>query len=334
MEGYADLPPRDHEAFRVLKYLRRGWSLGQPLINPTGDIPSIWYCHAGGILDLLMVSREFDATDPRDKVYSVLGISEVAFEHSSEITQAEKDSPTHDAQSLTLQQPQRMRVDYAASVSEIYQYIAKYLINRDANLDILCILSTHRDENSDDLPTWTPDWQVPTSTINLRKNWHYIGFKFAASGFTKALPQEQTDLGRLSVQGFPIDQILGLHPKSTLPPHIPDEISFSVRDFDPESDLCIPAAMAAGRQICLVPTTSEPGDLVFILHDAKVPFVLRMRQDRIDDVSEETAGELVGLNDAEYEVVGPCWIPEEMWGRAIKDFDDESESYLNNLVLV
>jgi hypothetical protein len=336
MEGYADLPPHDHEVFRALKYLRRGWSLGKPLINPTGDIRSIWYYHAGGILDLLMVGREFDATDPRDKVYSILGISEVAFEHSSETAQAEEDSSTHHAQSLTLQQPQRMRVDYSASISEVYQYIAKHLINRDLNLDILCILSTHRDENSHDLPTWTPDWRVPTSTIKLSKNWHYFGFKYAASGFTKAIPQDQSDLSRLTVQGFPIDQILGLYPKSTDPPHIPDDIGFNVRDFKPESDLCVLAAMATERQICLVPTTAEPGDLVFILHGAKVPFVLRqVRQDQFNEGSDEEAPQELILKDGlEYEVVGPCWIPEEMWGQAIKDFDEKSDSHLFQLVLV
>ena len=135
VEGYADLPPYDFEAVRVLKYLRRGWSLGQPLINPSGDIWNIWYYHTGGILDLLMVGREFDATDPRDKAYSILGISEVTFEHYSEITHAEEDRSGGDPQSLTLQQRQIMRVDYSASVLEVYQYLAKYLINRDGNLE-------------------------------------------------------------------------------------------------------------------------------------------------------------------------------------------------------
>ena len=334
MEGYADLPTHDHEAFRALKYLRRGWSLGQPLINPSGDIRSIWYYHAGGILDLLMVGREFDATDPRDKVYSLLGISEVPFDNSSETAYAEEKSSTDDAQSYTTQQPPKLRVDYSASVSEVYQCFAKYLINRDMNLDILCILSTHRDENSHDLPTWTPDWRVPTSKIHLRKNWHYFSFKYAASGFTKAIPQDQSDLGRLTVQGFPIDQILGLYPKSTDPPHIPDELGFSIRDFKPESDLCILAAMATERQFCLVPRTAELGDLVFILHGAKVPFVLRARQDQYNEESEEASRELILMDGLEYEVVGPCWIPEEMWGQAIKDFDEDSESHLSHLVLV
>lgn len=333
MEGFAELPTYNYEAFEALKYLRRGWSLGQPLINPSGDIRSIWYYHAGGILDLLMVGREFDATDPRDKLYSLLGISDVPFHGSSEAAHANQESSANNIQSRTMQEPERLRVDYSASVSEVYQGFAKYLINRDLNLDILCILSTHRDENSHDLPTWTPDWRVPTSKIHLKKNWHYFSYKYAASGFTKAVPQDQSDLGRLVVQGFPIDQICGLYPKCVDPPHIPDDIGFSIRDFKVESDLCILAAMVTERQFCLVPRTAEPGDLVFILHGAKVPFVLRASRDEVDE-SEEAVRELTLINGLEYKVVGPCWIAEEMWGQAIRDFDRDSDSRLYELVLI
>ena len=334
MEGYAELPTHDYEAFRAIQYLRRGWSLGQPLINPSGDIRSIWYYHAGGILDLLMVGREFDATDPRDKVYSLLGISEIPLDGSSETAHTNQKGSTSDTQSLTMQQPQRLRVDYSASVSEVYQCLAKYLINRDLNLDILCILSTHRDENSHDLPTWTPDWRVPTSKVHLKKNWHYFSYKYAASGFTRAVPQEPDDLGRLNVQGFPIDQICGLYPKCADPPHIPDDIGFSIRDFKADSDLCILAAMATERQFCLVPRTAEPGDLVFILHGAKVPFVLRASRDELKEESEGAPPEFIMTDGLEYEVVGPCWIPEEMWGSAIKDFDANLDSRLFSLVLI
>ena len=334
MDGYPNLPTHDQEAFRALNYLRRGWSLGQPLINPAGDIRSIWYYHAGGILDLLMVGREFDATDPRDKVYSLLGISDVPFDGSSETAYANQKSATDDMQSLTQQQPQRLRVDYSASVSEVYQCFAKYLINRDLNLDILCILSTHRDENSHDLPTWTPDWRVPTSKVHLRKNWHFFSYKYAASGFTKANTQDQNDRGRLIVRGFAIDQIRGLYTKCVDPPHIPDDIGFSIREFKAESDLCILAATVTERPFCLVPKSAEPGDLVFILQGAKVPFVLRAARNGLDEQSEEVSRKLILTDGLEYEVIGPCWIPEEMWGSAIKDFDENLDSRLFDLVLI
>jgi len=57
--------------------LTRGWIYGQPVTKLVGCIHSVWYYHSGGLLDLLMASREYDATDARDKVYSVLGLARV-----------------------------------------------------------------------------------------------------------------------------------------------------------------------------------------------------------------------------------------------------------------
>lgn len=92
--------------------------------------------------------------------------------------------------------------------------------------------------------------------------------------------------------------------------------------------------MAIKRQICLVPRIAKPGDLVFILHGAKVPFVLRMRQDGFNEESEKSSGDLILMDGLEYEVVGPCLTPEEMWGHAVKAFDENSDLHLVRLVLV
>jgi hypothetical protein len=75
----AVLPTRSHAWEENIGYLRRNWALGQPLINAAGDIRSIWYYHASGLLDLLMVVRAFDAGDARYKVYALLGIAEVSY---------------------------------------------------------------------------------------------------------------------------------------------------------------------------------------------------------------------------------------------------------------
>ena len=61
-----------------LRYMRRNWVWGQTVTGCIGNIRSLWYYHAGGFLDLLMTGRDFNATDPRDKVYSVLGLARVS----------------------------------------------------------------------------------------------------------------------------------------------------------------------------------------------------------------------------------------------------------------
>lgn len=131
-----------------LRYLRRHWVLGQSILGELGDIRSLWYCHTGDLLELFMVSRLFEATDPRDKVYSVLGLAQTPITNGPDkVPPLDPDASTNTATSCT------MRIDYSATVSEVCQYTAKYLINRDRNLDTLCILSTHQDHGSADLLT-------------------------------------------------------------------------------------------------------------------------------------------------------------------------------------
>jgi hypothetical protein len=112
-------------------------------------------------LDLLMIGRPFDATDPRGKVYSVPGMAEVPVEN---------DKPVESAMA--------MRIDYSQSISQVYQYLVKFMINRDNNLDVLSIISTHRDANSLDLPTWTPDWRVPTHPFHWTATWSTLPTKW------------------------------------------------------------------------------------------------------------------------------------------------------------
>jgi hypothetical protein len=128
-----------------------------------------------------MTGRSFDATDPRDKVYSVLGMAEVPVENNKSVESA-----------------MTMRIEYSQSISEIYQYLVKFMINHDKNLDILSIISTHQDANSLDLPTWTPDWRVSTHPFPLDSNLEYFTYKMGAAGFTEVEPQDQTDLGKLT----------------------------------------------------------------------------------------------------------------------------------------
>jgi hypothetical protein len=102
-----------------------------------------------------------------------------------------------------------MLADYSKSVSEVYQYLAKYLINRDRNLDVLCILSEYRNAQSYNLPSWTPDWRVLTTKATVGC-WDYFSTKFAAAGFTKADYQDQQEMSRLTAHGFSADVITNL----------------------------------------------------------------------------------------------------------------------------
>ena len=93
-----------------------------------------------------MVGGAYDVMDARDKVYAILGMVEVPLnprELSLRLVWARDDKKERPA----------IRVDYSACISKVYQHTAKYFINQDENLDILCILPTHRDATSNDLPS-------------------------------------------------------------------------------------------------------------------------------------------------------------------------------------
>ena len=168
-----------------------------------------------------MASREYGATDPRDKVYSVLGLARVPMTTTAE-------TPAPDLRTLTFP------VDYTKSVSEVYQDVVKYFVNRDRNLDILSILLTHRNSSSDnDLPSWVPDWRVPVSEIPITAHWDFISLKVAAGGFrVDVLHQSHEDKGILRTQGYIIRTILQVENYSA---HVHDVLC-TLSEFDDDED--------------------------------------------------------------------------------------------------
>ena len=277
-----------------------------------GDLRSIWYYHTGGMLELLMAGRVYEATDARDKVYATLGMAEVPLNRRDLISRLVgtrdegKERPV-------------MKIDYSASVSEVYQYTGKYLINRDENLDVLCILPTHRDSLSNDLPSWTPDWRVSLSSRPLCANWDYISYKWGASGFTKTKPQDQADLDRLVLEGFEIARIQQLVP--LFPNKMPHALKAPQAPLSPfEEGKHIRRFAQSTRGPAIVPSTTVVGDAVWILYGCKMPVVLRPSQEH-DNVA--------------FEVIGPCYVSTIMFGEAIEWLEEGRHALtLTSVVLV
>lgn len=266
-----------------------------------------------------MASREYEATDPRDKVYSILGLARVPMTTGIDTTAAD---------SRTAAFP----VDYTRSVSEVYQDVVKYLVNKDRNLDILSILLTHRNASSDeDLPSWVPDWRVPISEIPITAHWDFISVKVAAGGFgVEALPQNHEEKGILRVQGYTFDTIHQLDDYSapvhnvlcTLPEFEDpegDEVSqhgqrgervMYVDAFDPQkhkSRCCV----TDGGHNCLAPADARERDYIAIFLGGKHPFVIR-------PISPENLPQNGADTAIQAKVVGPCIVPYVMFGRLVK----------------
>lgn len=354
------LPISDLKSTRydtAISYLTRGWSYGQSVTKMLGSIRSIWYYHNGGLLDLLMTGRHFDATDPRDKIYSVLGLGRVPMT-------AEKDSKQLAGKSNAGSAPSvpSFPVDYAKPVSAVYQDIVKYFINRDRNLDILALLLTTRNDHStNDLPSWVPDWRVSASEVPITTHWDFISLKMAASGLhSKAEPQSYDENGLLRCKGLLIDRLkkrseytAAVYEMLALVPGFvgdeeegderPQERTLSVQNADPLKDRtrCFETVLGS---VCLAPAWACEGDDVAIIQGGKHAFVIRLQgivnlpdpAESANDVRpfqfeviphDAVTAEMLEEDDLKcmpaFEMVGPCIAPDAMFGRMAKSSEDK-----------
>ncbi|OAG11023.1 uncharacterized protein CC84DRAFT_502368 [Paraphaeosphaeria sporulosa] len=91
------------------------------------------------VLDMVARSRRLEATDPRDKIFALLGISSGVDPDDS-----------------------RIAVDYSKSLSQVYEDFARYTIDAGRSFDVLSYAVASLEW---DWPTWVPDWRqtMPTS---------------------------------------------------------------------------------------------------------------------------------------------------------------------------
>ncbi|OQU99212.1 hypothetical protein CLAIMM_04878 isoform 1 [Cladophialophora immunda] len=138
---------------------------------------------------LVETHRYTAATDPRDKVYAFLSLSNAA-----------KSSP---------EKPDEIKPNYQTPVRQVYTEAACTLIRGGRNLTLLSHVQDRSLTKIKGLPSWVPDYSVPLSPYPLefrgKCNW-------SACGHLKwKPPRDETVLrrGLLPVQGFHIDTIAG-----------------------------------------------------------------------------------------------------------------------------
>ena len=107
---------------------------------------------------MLVLNRDRDATDPRDKVYALRGMLDGVVARS-------------------------IHVDYCISLYEVYAKAAKTSIKQDGNLAVLGAVEYRRTEESRlKMPSWVPDWRYRGSTnVDLSMRRHNGSTYFNAS---------------------------------------------------------------------------------------------------------------------------------------------------------
>jgi hypothetical protein len=131
------------------------------------------------LLDLLLAHRSKYSSDPRDKVFGLIGISDA------------RDTFT---------------IDYSWSTRDVYIYAAKHVITATRNLNVICVKM--HDMNPNNLPSWVPDWT--RTDVHTEHRVMDLGIRtpaFKAAGQTLAETEFPEDGAVLKARGFKIDTI-------------------------------------------------------------------------------------------------------------------------------
>ncbi|KAF5622966.1 heterokaryon incompatibility het-6 [Fusarium sp. NRRL 52700] len=131
------------------------------------------------LLQVLRTCRRKLASDPRDKLYGILGVLPASIRDE-------------------------FRADYNLSVKDVYTEIVDFLLKTTEKLDIICeAIHFPVHTSTANLPTFVPDWSHIPQTAAM-------GFKynFAASGSSKAICKFRDErLNKLEISGLEIDVV-------------------------------------------------------------------------------------------------------------------------------
>ena len=155
-----------------------------PNLETVSEIQVLQDCRSRGqrvnMYRLLFLSRTVFATDPRDKVYGMLGLMD--------------DSVAR-----------LIKPDYTDTVVNVYRSFALATIEGTGSLDILRHSGSIDDARSN-IPSWLPDWRTDSIPAALTTS----DTAFAASGSSLASAQTLPDSQLLSCRGYIIDRIDGI----------------------------------------------------------------------------------------------------------------------------
>lgn len=241
------------------------------------------------LMKLLISFRKCQATDPRDKVYALLGLA--------------NDEGVHEM----------VPIDYAKSVEAVYLDCAKFLVWNGDGMEMLLQagISQTRDGNGGKLsmPSWVPNWSqemYPYMNRPLEED--------RAAGETKPDMEIQLDGIGLGVKGIRIDVIYSV-PQLVLPEDEKrKDFSVWVQQIKGVSrqrhsfithEMCVTRRGYTGSSPC----SSQPGDLIIFLYGGPMPFTVR-----------ETNGK--------YILLGPAYFKEYMNGEALGLEDAEPEYFV------
>ena len=241
------------------------------------------------LMKLLRSFRKCHSTDPRDKVYALVGLA--------------NDQGVHEM----------VPIDYAKSVEAVYLDCAKFLVGNRDGMEMLLQagISQTRDGNGGKLsmPSWVPNWSqemYPYMNRPLEED--------QAAGGTEPDMEIQDGGNGLRVKGIRIDVINALpafaFPNNEKPKHLGVWVQ-QIKGVSRQSHRFITHEMCVTRRkhIGSTPCSSQPGDLIIFLYGGPMPFTVR-----------ETNGG--------YILLGPTYLMGFMNGEALRLEGAEPEYFI------
>jgi Heterokaryon incompatibility protein (HET) len=142
---------------------------------------------------LLQTTHAFKATNPRDKLFALMGISDPA-----------SYGP--------------VQIDYAKDVSSLYREAARYILMQERNLSLLHNTGIGSSRNLMDLPSWAPDWSCyPNSNWSEART--YTATKERRSDIRGVTLHGVRDLNAIAISGKVLDMIQCLSTERVVTPN-------------------------------------------------------------------------------------------------------------------
>lgn len=177
----------------------------------------------GKLITLLNGIRDFKSTDPRDKVYALLGISDEGLEPVRALTSENfvrraavwmaNQAIRLGVESHNIYRHAALRPNYEKSVKDVYRDLTRFLIRiPPGTLDVLSYVQHTSDPSQDSFPSWVPKWYEPRSVSVFGDTCfmagiaegHYSSF---ARVHDNPLNGEPLQPDSLRLDGFHIDRV-------------------------------------------------------------------------------------------------------------------------------
>ena len=218
------------------------------LFNPKFTIsdipePDFWE----GMSFLLTIRRGAEARDPRDVVYSLIGIAS--------LTSALEIEP-----------------DYGTSWERLYTSLAKQFICKSRHLGQLAAV-TQYSATQLCLPTWVPDWRQPFPSSRVSTPDHCgLPREYYASGSSRVAISHNDDPARLQLRGLRCDEVGRISVSKVEINAVPTRDHLWSANISNDE---LTNFMTSGGLLGIGPHHLKVGDHIFVFLGGEVPHLLR-----------------------------------------------------------